>query len=157
MGKEKKHLCVTCEKYFVESECVRSSSKLIYCNDCYIKDHKHPEGFKCKQCGKCCFAYNTNCTSISELEYKAFENAGRKDILDRIEILEIGKEIKIYDVWFSPITRQEVARCPFIRKLPNKDKYKCMINDLKLDMCRAYPQLTQKEDALRIGCKGWEE
>lgn len=45
----------------------------------------------------------------------------------------------IYDVWFSPITGDELNRCPWLRKLPRQEKYICRIYDARPSACRAYP------------------
>jgi Fe-S-cluster containining protein len=44
-----------------------------------------------------------------------------------------------------------IKRCPWLRKLPNQDKYICRIHDLKPEHCRAYPK--SRKHALKTGCR----
>ena len=63
-----------------------------------------------------------------------------------------GREL-FADIWFSPTTGEETARCPWLRKLPNKDIYKCRIHETKPPHCRNFPK--SKKHALTTGCKGF--
>jgi Fe-S-cluster containining protein len=93
---------------------------------------------KCTQCGKCCLNYNGlkgNLGTISQKEALLWEK-NRPEIL---RYLLPALDDKVYDVWFSPITREELMRCPWLRKLPNREKYKCRIYDIRPCVCRNYP------------------
>ena len=57
----------------------------------------------------------------------------------------------VYDIWISPKTGDDVARCPWLRKLPGKEKYACRIHDVKPVHCREYPR--SREHAAETGCK----
>jgi len=81
-----------------------------------------------------------------------WEMEGRHDILDWVDPIPIGKGHYVYDIWVSPKTGDDVDRCPWLRKLPNKDKYVCRIQDVKPEHCRNYPR--SKEHANKTGCKG---
>lgn len=57
----------------------------------------------------------------------------------------LKKMISWGDLWFRPRDKElpksgdpELRRCPFLRKLPKKDKYKCLIHDTKPEVCRMY-------------------
>jgi Fe-S-cluster containining protein len=63
-----------------------------------------------------------------------------------------GKEL-FADIWFSPTTGEATARCPWLRKLPNKNIYKCRIHETKPPHCRNFPK--SKKHALSTGCKGF--
>ena len=63
-----------------------------------------------------------------------------------------GKEL-FADIWFSPKTGEEASRCPWLRKLPNKDIYTCRIHETKPLHCRNFPK--SKKHALTTGCKGF--
>lgn len=103
------------------------------------------EKYQCIQCGYCCLnLYDAFCTSAYEEDMVRWEEEGRWDILDYI----VGTNL-----WISPRTGEEVTRCPWLRKLPNKDKYICRIHDTKPKHCRDYPK--SKKHALRTGCKGF--
>ena len=103
------------------------------------------EKFKCIQCGHCCLNMNdAYATSAYEEDIARWEEEKRWDIL---EYIDVG------DLWVSPRTGEDVSRCPWLRKLPNKDKYICRIHHTKPKHCRDYPD--SKKHAMRTGCKGF--
>lgn len=114
------------------------------------------DSFNCKQCGHCCLnlsgAYST---SVSEEDIRLWEGEGREDILEWVVPIPIGEGQMIYDIWLNPTTGEEVSRCPWLRKLPNKDKYICRIHDVKPAHCRNYPH--SKKHAEETGCVGFEK
>lgn len=114
-----------------------------------------PKDFKCKQCGNCCLnlpdAYQT---SVGDEDVKMWEREGRDDILEWVCSMSIGGGHYIHDIWISPKTDGDVWRCPWLRKLPNQDKYICRIHNLKPKYCKNYPY--SKEHAEETGCKGFE-
>ena len=114
------------------------------------------DGFNCKQCGHCCLNLSDAfSTSVSEEDIRLWEGKGREDILEWVVPIPIAEGEMIYDIWFSPTTGEEVSRCPWLRKLPNKDKYICRIHDVKPAHCRDYPH--SREHAEETGCIGFEE
>ena len=104
------------------------------------------ENFKCKQCGNCCFLPDAYCITANIDDLNRWENEERFDIL---QYIDSG------DFWFSPITGIELNRCPWLRKLPKKDKYKCRIQSTKPIHCHEYPK--SKKHALKTGCKGFSD
>jgi Fe-S-cluster containining protein len=107
-----------------------------------------PKGFTCTQCGHCCLnlgAYQS-CATVEDVDM--WEEHGRDDILEWVE--EIGPGI--FDIWISPRTHDDVNRCPWLRKLPGKDKYICRIQDMKPEICRNYPH--SRKHAQESGCPG---
>ena len=114
-----------------------------------------PEGFKCKQCGNCCLNLEASHTTAYEEDVQLWRKEERKDILDWIDPISLGNGIFIYDIWISPRTGEDVNRCPWLRKLPNKNKYICRIHDVKPKRCRDYPK--SRKHAEKTGCKGFEE
>ena len=52
------------------------------------------------------------------------------------------------------VTGEDVKRCPWLRKLPNQEKFICRIHDVKPEHCRAYPK--SMKHALKTGCRGFE-
>lgn len=48
----------------------------------------------------------------------------------------------------------ELSR-PWLRKLPNQDKYKCRIHNLRPEVCREFP--LDIEQMIQIGCEMLEE
>lgn len=104
------------------------------------------EKFKCIQCGNCClYLSDSCCTTAYEEDMLRWEKEGRWDILDYI----VAK-----DLWISPRTGEDVTRCPWLRKLPAKEKYICRIHDTKPTHCKDYPK--SKKHALQTGCKGFD-
>jgi len=113
-----------------------------------------PKDFKCKQCGNCCLSLGDAFqTCATDEDIKLWEDNWRDDILEWVSVIELG-ELSIYDIWISPKTGDDVTRCPWLRKLPNKNKYVCRIHDVKPEHCRNYPK--SREHAKKTGCKGFE-
>jgi Fe-S-cluster containining protein len=99
-----------------------------------------PKGFKCKQCGNCCKnLYDAFSNCVSDEDIAMWQSAGMHDILEWINPIQVGDTF-IYDIWINPVTHDDVKRCPWLRKLPNQQKYTCRIHDLKPEHCRAYPR-----------------
>jgi len=103
------------------------------------------ERFRCIQCGHCCLELaDSYCTNAYEEDIVRWEKEGRWDILEYV----VGG-----DLWISPRTSQDVTRCPWLRKLPNKNRYICRIHYTKPRHCREYPK--SKKHALQTGCRGF--
>ena len=96
--------------------------------------------FKCNNCGKCCLRGGA-CLQADEEDRKRWNHEWRDDIL---QYEDIG------DLWIGE--EGELDRCPFLRKLPNKLKYKCLINDTKPNICREYP--FDDEQMAYFDCEG---
>jgi Fe-S-cluster containining protein len=107
-------------------------------------------GFVCKQCGHCCLNMSGGyCHSVGIGQIRKWRKRKRRDILKWVCAIGAG----IYDVWISPVTGEDVDRCPWLRKMPNQNKYRCRIQEDKTDVCRDFPHSRkQAEDA---GCKGY--
>jgi len=107
------------------------------------------EEFECVQCGNCCLnlsdAYQT---SVPDSDVKRWENENRTDILEWVDTF-----VGLNDIWISPKTGKSVSRCPWLRKLPKKEKHACRIHDTKPEHCRNFPK--SKRHALENGCKGY--
>ena len=115
-----------------------------------------PKGFKCKQCGHCCLHLEAAHTTISASDNALWELEGREDILAWTDpICDDSGKVLAYDIWINPKTGEDVVRCPWLRKLPKKEKYICRIYDMRPRFCREYPE--SKEHAEGTGCKGLEE
>ena len=107
------------------------------------------EKFECVQYGNCCLnlsdAYHT---SAADSDVKSWRRQNRTDILEWVDSF-----LGLNDIWISPRTGNFVGRCPWLRKLPKKDKYVCRIHDTKPAHCRNFPK--SKRHALENGCKGF--
>ena len=115
-----------------------------------------PEDFKCRQCGNCCLnLYDAFTTCATDEDVQLWEEKGREDILEWVDQISLGDGQFVYDIWINPRTGDDVNRCPWLRKLPKKNKYICRIHDVKPEHCRKYPR--SKKHAEETGCKGFEK
>lgn len=106
----------------------------------------------CNGCGKCCFKYGA--TQIPEAYDTDLENwrAFRPDLLNYI-----GSELAP-DLWFHPVTGREFDerdRCPWLRKRPGRDQYRCRIYSVRPEPCAGYP--VDVDQMIRDGCEMLEE
>jgi Fe-S-cluster containining protein len=69
-----------------------------------------------------------------------------------LPIFDIGEE-RFADLWINPETGEDANRCPFLRKVRNENKYRCLIQDTKPEYCRQYPE--DEEFARKTGCPGF--
>ena len=102
---------------------------------------------QCTQCGKCCLKYSAGgLGSATELDLLIWE-------FERPEILKYTDFLG--DLWISPITGEEMGRCPWLRKLPKKERYKCRIHDVRPETCRGYP--VDIDQMISDGCEMLED
>ena len=107
------------------------------------------EKFKCVQCGHCCLDLSDAFqASVPDSDVLRWERENRYDILEWVDTFA-----GLNDIWISPRTGEPVIRCPWLRKLPNKDKYICRIHETKPEHCRNFPK--SKRHALENSCKGF--
>ncbi len=83
----------------------------------------------CNQCGKCCTKYSNGGLSASSSEIELWE-------VFRPEIANFVREGKI---WMDPDTGKQLELCPWLRKLPDQEKYICDIYYDRPDDCKHYP------------------
>ena len=111
--------------------------------------------FVCKRCGNCCLnladAYQC---SVDQADVAIWREKLRDDILEWVDAIDCGHGEKVYDIWINPRTGDDVTRCPWLRKLPNKNQYACRIHEVKPRVCREYPKT--EEHARKTGCKGFD-
>lgn len=114
-----------------------------------------PRKFKCKKCGYCCLnLLEAYYTSLHPDDIELWRKKARLDILAWVVVTSTKNPHDKYHAWVSPITGEHVERCPWLRKLPNKNEYICRIQDVKPKHCREYP--TSRKHAEDTGCKGFE-
>ncbi|MGI9315760.1 MAG: YkgJ family cysteine cluster protein [bacterium] len=84
---------------------------------------------ECNQCGKCCTKYSDGGLSASQYE------------IENWEILrpDIHRYVSAGNIWMNPDTGQQLKLCPWLRKLPNQNKYMCDIYYDRPDDCKHYP------------------
>ena len=95
----------------------------------------------CNQCGKCCTLYGGDGLSASASEIEWWETY-RPDIARYVS----GEKI-----WISPVTGKQMMRCPWLRKLPNQNKFVCRIYYDRPDDCKYYP--VKIEQMVRDECE----
>ena len=83
----------------------------------------------CNQCGKCCTKYGNGDLSATANEIEYWE-IFRPDIFSYVD----GGNI-----WISPVTGELLEKCPWLRKMPNQEKYTCDIYHDRPDDCKVYP------------------
>lgn len=84
----------------------------------------------CNQCGKCCTRYGGSgglSATASEIDWWETYRP------------EIARYVSGGEIWISPVTGKQMVRCPWLRKLPNQEKYICRIYNDRPDDCKHYP------------------
>jgi Fe-S-cluster containining protein len=114
-----------------------------------------PNGFKCKQCGHCCLDLTACATWASAEDVERWAREGRDDILEWVVPIAVGDVVFAYDIWLDPETGEDVSRCPWLQKLPNKNEYICLIQDTKPELCSTFPESRAHAD--KTGCPGFAE
>lgn len=84
---------------------------------------------ECNQCGKCCTKYSDGGLSALPSEIESWEMF-RPDIY---------RYVSGGNIWISPVTGKQMERCPWLRKLPDQDKYTCDIYYDRPEDCKHYP------------------
>ena len=83
----------------------------------------------CNQCGKCCKSYSDGGLSATRSEIDWWEEYRP----------EIFRYVSAGKIWISPVTGKQMKRCPWLRKLPNQEKYICRIYYDRPEDCKHYP------------------
>jgi Fe-S-cluster containining protein len=112
--------------------------------------YSQPDGFKCLQCGRCCREYSGT-IQATEKDLERWKAEKRKDILKWVSPVDFGDHIE-YDFPIHPATDDDVDRCPFLRKLPNKEVYICRIHNTKPEDCVKFP--VSRQHGEDMGCPG---
>lgn len=84
---------------------------------------------ECNQCGKCCSNYSDGGLSASASEIEYWE----------IHRPDIYRYVSDGNIWMNPETGEQLARCPWLKKLPDQNKYTCDIYFDRPDDCKYYP------------------
>ena len=100
---------------------------------------------ECNQCGKCCIKYGNGGLSVSVVQLDYWENY-------RPEIYWYLVE---GNIWFDSDTGKQMELCPWLRKVPNQNKYTCDIYYDRPDDCKYYPSTI--DEMVIDGCKMLEE
>jgi len=110
------------------------------------------EAFKCRQCGQCCrtLNYHDGCTIEN---YRNWAHHGRTDIMKWVNPITQDGEIVSCRIWVEPGTHRYAEVCPWLRKIPDKNRYECQIHDVRPQICRQYPGT--RKHAEMTGCTGF--
>lgn len=84
---------------------------------------------ECNQCGKCCIKYSNGGLSVSVAQIDYWENYRP----------EIHRYVVEGNIWIDPDTGRQIELCPWLRKVPNQNKYTCDIYYDRPDDCKFYP------------------
>lgn len=95
----------------------------------------------CNQCGKCCMHYSDGGLSASDSEIESW----------RILRPDIYRYVSGGEIWMDPGTGEQLTLCPWLRKLPDQNKYTCDIYDHRPNDCRYYP--TTIDEMVRHECE----
>jgi Fe-S-cluster containining protein len=96
-----------------------------------------PPGSPCTNCGKCCTntSYMGSLTTSGE-DVIRWRREGRTDILAFAAVM--GPPDDPYaDLWVDQ-NGNERLRCPFVRKVPNQNRYLCRIYESRPQIFRDY-------------------
>jgi Fe-S-cluster containining protein len=85
---------------------------------------------QCKRCGRCCREAHGSLNATPE-DITRWRNQHREDILSHAYVFSTGDA----DLWFDPISGEELGQCPFLKKVGQK-KYECTIWQTRPEQCR---------------------
>lgn len=84
---------------------------------------------KCNSCGKCCIKYSNGRLSASARQIDYWDNYRP----------EIASYVNDGNIWMQPDTSEPIERCPWLKKVPDQNKYTCDIYFDRPDDCKFYP------------------
>jgi hypothetical protein len=85
---------------------------------------------QCRRCGRCCREAQGFLSATSE-DVARWRDQHREDILSYADIFPVG----CADLWFDPISGEELRRCPFLKKVGHK-RDECTIWQTRPEQCR---------------------
>ena len=107
-----------------------------------IEKKRQKDGFKCKQCGKCCL--NINRVNIHPDDIERWEKQGRHDLYSDEMLVE----------WeFFGGSDPSNDNCLFLKK--DKNKYSCKIYKTRPLFCRTFP-LDKTHGKIFCDCEGYD-
>lgn len=92
--------------------------------------------FECKRCGDCC-KKGVSSFGLDEEDLKVWRKHkypvnSNYGFHMPMAFVEPFPYVDCADLFFHPVTGDELFRCPFLRKERNKDTYKCLLHGTKL-------------------------
>lgn len=94
---------------------------------------------QCLCCGQCCEAFGGH-LEASQADLDRWRRLGREDLLRRVS--GIGW------IWIDPETGTLEDDCPFLERV-SPERAICSIQEIKPDICRAYPTIAHGNACLR--------
>ena len=111
------------------------------------------EKFVCVQCGNCCKALDYH-DALTEQDVEMWKEAQRYDILAWVGVAQKKGGASSYRIWKDPKTGELADQCPFLTKVPDKNRWICRIHDIKPRICRDYP--VSRKHGVMTGCRGFD-
>ena len=87
---------------------------------------------QCKRCGRCC-RESQGFLSATPEDITRWRNQHREDILSHAYVFPLDYA----DLWFDPVSGEELRHCPFLKKVGHK-KYECTIWETRPEQCREW-------------------
>jgi Fe-S-cluster containining protein len=156
-------MCRTVEQAQFPPERLAALCTLVFQTRCRMghhPDHGHTgifvhtdmEAFECRKCGECCrsLAYHDGMTAEDAAYLK---KRGRRDVLQWVRMTPSADGRTVYRIWVKPGTNQYERPCPFLKREPSSDRWRCDIHEVKPQICRSYP--VSRKHALMTGCPGF--
>ena len=84
---------------------------------------------ECNQCGKCCARYSNGGLSAEKNEIEFWDDFKP----------DIYRYVRDGKIWIDPDTDKQLELCPWLRKLPDQNKFTCDIYFDRPDDCKYYP------------------
>ena len=84
---------------------------------------------ECNQCGKCCTRYSNGGLSAEKNEIEFWDDFKP----------DIYRYVRDGKIWIDPDTGKQLELCPWLRKLPDQNKFTCDIYFDRPDDCKYYP------------------
>ena len=111
----------------------------------------------CQRCGKCCKKGEDVWQGTASIHDVAVWIAAKRfDILKWVDpIMTPSLELLGFDIWISPIAKDDVKRCPWLRKRKGEKFYECSIHDVKPQVCRHFP--VDLAHGKEVGCPACQE
>lgn len=103
------------------------------------KIFKKGDEVECLGCGDCCRAFSWH-LKASERDLERWRKLGRDDLLARVN--------RLGWLWYDPQTKERLSVCPYLIETA-PDKAHCGIHEIKPDICRAYPPVSQYRTCLK--------
>lgn len=113
--------------------------------------HTDMDDFVCIRCGHCCrmLNYRDGCTLA---DYQRWQDLGRADILEWVGTISQNGRVTACRIWMLPGTNRYAGSCPWLKPLPEPERYVCTIYDVRPMTCRQYPG--SRKHARMTGCRG---